>query len=1118
MAERVSLPEEAAEEHEQFLRDSAPVPAESVADAAEEMEAAEEYEQFLRDRLDSGQAQYDENTPEGAAPPADEMEDVRESRTVPPADLPSDLTPAQIAMAEARRRLTSIVAEGKEDEHGGLAMAKIQHTYKSKYKSPLDAKACGFAKLSRLLESMEGLVVDYCGPGTKSIVRLAGTGANVIVRSTLQPAQPSPRREAAPSQGGAPLQQQQPLPPPPPPPSQQQQPPAGRLDPNALAQAPPPKQKQMLGERLHPLVQRQQPDLAGKITGMLLELKNSEVLRLLDSQQELDGKIVQALKVLEEAPSPPQARSPGAGSAGGRRQAANHATGAARTPKMRMTPASGRTVPGPPPGPRPRPNAKVTTSAQRTQGGPSSPAAGSAQRRRQSATPRGARPEMRVDTDGRPYTRRQFDAQYRRGAAQRWNQAKVFDATQLQQQISMFAAELRSRLAGDDEYVSFERIMCGICKQFGVRRFEELNVGPFYDVDELRKLQALEDAMFARIESYVRCRCIATLMDLDEFITDDEEVSSFANLRIGPLIKHPLVKKYFQPAARATEIPDVSVQDVVKQLQTMMRRKRTPDKKFLTPDEILEQLARERELASPLDLCCRIAKHGIGRYIMLISDVQRKEMAALSRLRKELENDSARTVKAAKRQMEKLEAQAAKKDKTVDKSWTATVDSFSKVVGAVALENNAEGGSLALLIENMLQDGKTTNQRVRVKVAYFKRLAALAAAYITQQLKGETHSALSAELGMKVEDIHAAVEEAHSVVVTSAEPDEMAAPDTCVDVLARVESTVCADLGVMKFDALGSGGFLRFLQERGIGRSWGLASGGSEQDYADSTTGTKPIAVPLDDLILAFKAAVTNHDEGTSNLESRLCAQFGVRSFVDLGHGSLLEVLSSNASLGQLLANRQGWSSAPQAAEVDEFARQAARHAASNGLQLTAASLEACVCSHFKASLDQMGRARDEIFEQSSSTQAQDSGVQYWRARTFGQNKPGEASVGVAGWVSDTQAIEAIQCAPVLAKLQQHLLWDSAFAPSHGSFASFVSRHDIADCTILEIEPDHHTRIFADSSPKAFRESCFANDPRSAVAHLLSMFVRTGFAQKSLLVLYAEQALQKLGGTGSDRP
>merc|ERR1719318_2388334 len=42
-----------------------------------------------------------------------------------------------------------------------------------------------------------------------------------------------------------------------------------------LAAAPPQEQKQMLGERLFPLIQRMYPDLAGKITGMLLEIDNA---------------------------------------------------------------------------------------------------------------------------------------------------------------------------------------------------------------------------------------------------------------------------------------------------------------------------------------------------------------------------------------------------------------------------------------------------------------------------------------------------------------------------------------------------------------------------------------------------------------------------------------------------------------------------------------------------------------------------------------------------------------------------------------------------------------------------------------------------------------------------
>lgn len=52
------------------------------------------------------------------------------------------------------------------------------------------------------------------------------------------------------------------------------------IDLSALNQAPVAQQKQMLGEALYPKIQAQQPELAGKITGMLLEMDNQELLSL----------------------------------------------------------------------------------------------------------------------------------------------------------------------------------------------------------------------------------------------------------------------------------------------------------------------------------------------------------------------------------------------------------------------------------------------------------------------------------------------------------------------------------------------------------------------------------------------------------------------------------------------------------------------------------------------------------------------------------------------------------------------------------------------------------------------------------------------------------------------
>jgi len=71
-----------------------------------------------------------------------------------------------------------------------------------------------------------------------------------------------------------------------------------QLTPAALAAADEGMQKNMIGERLYPLIVVSQPELAGKITGMLLEMDNSELLHLLESPEALQAKIEEALEVL----------------------------------------------------------------------------------------------------------------------------------------------------------------------------------------------------------------------------------------------------------------------------------------------------------------------------------------------------------------------------------------------------------------------------------------------------------------------------------------------------------------------------------------------------------------------------------------------------------------------------------------------------------------------------------------------------------------------------------------------------------------------------------------------------------------------------------------------------
>ncbi|KAK4490379.1 hypothetical protein RD792_001055 [Penstemon davidsonii] len=67
---------------------------------------------------------------------------------------------------------------------------------------------------------------------------------------------------------------------------------------SALANSTPEQQRTMLGENLYPLVDQLEHEHAAKVTGMLLEMDQTEVLHLLESPDALKAKVAEAMDVL----------------------------------------------------------------------------------------------------------------------------------------------------------------------------------------------------------------------------------------------------------------------------------------------------------------------------------------------------------------------------------------------------------------------------------------------------------------------------------------------------------------------------------------------------------------------------------------------------------------------------------------------------------------------------------------------------------------------------------------------------------------------------------------------------------------------------------------------------
>ena len=63
----------------------------------------------------------------------------------------------------------------------------------------------------------------------------------------------------------------------------------------------------MLGENLYPLVEQLEPEMATKVTGMLLGMDKIEVLHLLESPNALKAKVAEAMEVLRNVVQQQQA-------------------------------------------------------------------------------------------------------------------------------------------------------------------------------------------------------------------------------------------------------------------------------------------------------------------------------------------------------------------------------------------------------------------------------------------------------------------------------------------------------------------------------------------------------------------------------------------------------------------------------------------------------------------------------------------------------------------------------------------------------------------------------------------------------------------------------------------
>ena len=140
-----------------------------------------------------------------------------------------------------------------------------------------------------------------------------------------------------------------------------------------------------------------------------------------------------------------------------------------------------------------------------------------------------------------------------------------------------------------------------------------------------RDIRVLEEysKIHGRIDQLIRIFCwmspITTLYELERSLVSCENVTSFQELRIGPLIKHPLVAKFFQPPPNLKEIPEITAHQIQKTLMKFLDKARKAAAKGNkhSLEDFLEFFAKSLSKPSPHDLCVRITSFPLAIQVIL---------------------------------------------------------------------------------------------------------------------------------------------------------------------------------------------------------------------------------------------------------------------------------------------------------------------------------------------------------------------------------------------------------------------------------------------------------------------------------------------------------------------
>ncbi|KAD5508904.1 hypothetical protein E3N88_16607 [Mikania micrantha] len=193
------------------------------------------------------------------------------------------------------------------------------------------------------------------------------------------------------------------------------------------------------------------------------------------------------------------------------------------------------------------------------------------------------------------------------------------------EKIDKAVVKARRELIASGENVSALKVSQAVLVVLQADSWDSLGV-QMQQVPSLYRLMLIEGKINAFINCFVGVWKITTLSDLETAICKNEGVQQFAELELGPLIRHPLVNHYFCVSSGSSEVFKISCQEILAFLVEFMD---THIDKEVKADELLDFIAKKRSVDSKEKLHVRI--QSLGLHISLIRKARPMENTTIKK-------------------------------------------------------------------------------------------------------------------------------------------------------------------------------------------------------------------------------------------------------------------------------------------------------------------------------------------------------------------------------------------------------------------------------------------------------------------------------------------------------